>query len=285
MKSKKNYYAKVMLYLSILVAAIFLKPGNCSAADKDSKLEGIKLLKGNTAYEYDLNGDGKTDTIKFKVTENELEHTATLKLYINNKLCLTKKDDGLSFGIYILDLNKKDNHLDLFIHTTMESDCSKNVFFAQYDGKNIVNKIPLNFDKLAKDISIYRFSLEKTDGAGKITLLVDTPVYSKATGCYLCYISYNVKDNKISMVPADTYTLSKYSREYQYKAVKAFTAFSETDLKKLAFKVKKGDKVTADKIYISKTGNLYFRITDNKGNKGWIDSNQENLFAEFPSWG
>lgn len=289
MRTKLNYYRKAALFLSILAISLLMKPGNCFAAEKSAGLDGIKTLHENTVYRYDLNGDGKEETIKYQITENEERHTATLKLYIDKELCLTKKDDGLSFGIYLLDLNKGDNSLDLFIRTEMESDCAKNAFFVQYDGNKITHNIAFNIafkaDSKVKDFNIYRYSLAKTDGAGRFTLLLDTPVYSQAAGCYYCYASFQVQDNKVSMLPASTFTLGKYSKEYQYKAAKAFTVYSEAGTKKIAYKVTKGEKVTVDKLYIAKTGKVYFRVNNKMGRKGWIVSDQENLFAELPAWG
>ncbi len=285
MRTKLNYYLKAALFISVLTLSLLVKPGNSSAAEKNAVLDGVKTLHENTVYRYDLNGDGIEETIKYQVTENEEQHTATLKLYIDKKLCLTKKDDGLSFHMYLLDLNKSDNSLDLFIQTSMESDCIKNAFFVQYDGNKITHNIAFKAENMAKNFDIFRYSIVKTDGAGRFTLLLDTPVYSNAAGCYFCYASFQVQDNKISMIPASTFTLEKHSKEYQYKAVKVFTVYSEAGTKKIAYKVKKGEKVTIDKLYIAKTGKVYFRVNNKMGMKGWIVSDQENLFAELPAWG
>lgn len=285
MKLKGSNYVKGILFLSILAMGLFLAAGKSFAAQKTSELDGVKILDKDTVYEYDLNGDGRADTIQYKITENEEKHTATIKLYINKKLCLTKTDDGLFFRVFILDLYKNDKHLDLFIHTGMESDGVKNAFFLQYDGTKVVNKIKFDIDKLTKNFATYRYSLEKTDGKGGFTAAIDTPVYSKAIGCYYCYVSFTLKDNKISLVPANTYTLIKFSREYTYKAVKSFSAYEKAGSGKAVYRVKKGDKVTFDKLYISKAGKAYFRMINSKGSKGWINSDQENLFAELPLWG
>ncbi|SHO48113.1 SH3 domain-containing protein [Anaerocolumna xylanovorans] len=285
MKLKVSNYVKGILFLGILTMGLLLATGSSFAAQKSSGLDGVKILDKDTTYQYDLNGDGKADTIQYKTTENDEKHTATIKLYINKKLCLTKTDDGLFFRVFILDLYKNDNHLDLFIHTGMESDGVKNAFFVQYDGTKIVNKIKFDIDKLTKNFGTYRYSIEETDGKGKFTTAIDTPIYSKATGCYYCYVSFILKDNKISIVPASTYTLTKFSREYTYKAVKGFSVYEKAGSKKAVYQVKKGDKVTFDRMYVSKTGKAYFRIINSKGKKGWINSDQENLFAELPLWG
>ncbi len=283
----KNYVTsciRTILFLSILAAALLVKPGEYSAAE-GSKLEGVKALDQKTDYQYDLNGDGKVETLRYQVTENDEKHEATLKLYIDKKLCLTKTSDGLLYRVYVLDLDANDNHLDLFIHAVLESDGVKNAFFVQFDGKKFVHNVPFEINKLTKKYSTYRYSIEKTDGKGNFTALLDTPIYSPAIGCYLCYVSFRMEDGNISIIPSSTYDLFKFSKEYKYKTVKAFTVYEKAGSKTAVYKVKKGDIVTFDKMYLAKSGKVYFRTINSKGSKGWILSDQEGLFAEQPAWG
>lgn len=87
------------------------------------------------------------------------------------------------------------------------------------------------------------------------------------------------------MKPASTFTLSKYSKTFKYKAAKEFSVYKKAGSKTVAYKVKKGDTVTFDKMYLSKSGKAYFRMINSKGKKGWIQADQKNLFTELPAWG
>ena len=65
------------------------------AAETTIGLNGVKTLSKETVYSYDLNGDGKTVKIKYKITVNEDQYKTALKLYIDDKLCLSKIDINL----------------------------------------------------------------------------------------------------------------------------------------------------------------------------------------------
>jgi hypothetical protein len=167
----------------------------------------------------------------------------------------------------------------------MESDCISDSFFAKYNGKKLVDVIKFQLSKISKMYTSSRYSIATVEGNGKFTVTVDTPIYSNAIGCYYCNIPYELKDNKISMVTVKTYSFNKYSKEYLYKTQKGFDVYSKVGSKTVVFKVKKGEKVTFDKLYISKSGKAYFRIINSKGAKGWIKSDQEGLFSNMPAWG
>lgn len=283
MKLKPGNYRIGVLFFSILALALCMGPKICLAAGTDSAL-GVTLYK-DTVYQYDLNGDGKMEELHYQVTEDEENYKTELKLYINNKLCLTKKDEGMSFRVQLFDLDTKDKYLDLFLCTTMESDCAKNGFFVRYNGKKLVDNVKFEIDKLAKDFNTYRYSIRQGDGDGTFNAIIDTPVFSNAIGCYYCYVPFQLKGKEIKRLPATTYTLTKGSRDYKYKAAKSFSVYAKAGSKEVVYKVKKGDELTFDKLYVSKSGKAYFRARNGKGEWGWIQSDQENLFADYPMWG
>ncbi len=284
-KLSVNKQTKAIYLISALIILLLTAPLNSFAAEKSIKPTGIEYLQEDTLYEYDLNGDGQNETIQYKVTEHNENHTATLKLYINKKLCITKTEDGLSYNVYLLDLNKSDNYVDLYIHSMRESDGVSNAFFVQYNGSKLVHTTVFDPVKLTKDFDIFRYFIKKTDGKGGFTIALDTPVYSPSIGCYYIEIAFQLKDGKITKVTDDTYALSDYSRKYRYKAVKAFSAYKTAGSKTVAYKVKKNETVTFDKMYVTKSGKVYFRMINSKGKKGFIPSDIENLFRELPAWG
>lgn len=285
MNMKFSYFLKCVLALGILVFSLTMEPKPCLAADEENTPDMIEILNKDTVYEYDLNGDGATEKLQYKLSGNEDDYKTIIKFYINDKLFLTKEDSGFSFGVRLLDLDQSDNILDLFIFTSIESDCVKNAFFARYDGEKLYQYKDFEIDKLAKGFNTYRYSLARLDGDGKFTVKLDTPIYSPAIGCYYCYMPFQLKDNTISALPAKSYTLTEGSSTYQYKAAKSFSVYETVGSKKAVFKVKKGAIVTFHKLYVSKSGKAYFKLRNSKGKTGWIKSDQENLFVMFPAWG
>ncbi len=275
---------KTTLICTVLLTFLNLHTNPCLAAEKSSKPSKVMLLTENIVYNYDLNGDGKTEAVQYKVTEKENAHTATLKLYINKKLVLTKEEEGLSYCVYLTDLNQSDNSLNFFIYTVWESGWVENAFFAQYNESKL-DTIAFEPMKVAKDFNISRYTLFSTDGNGKFTLSIDTPIDAPSIGFYYCYISFQLKDNKITLLPDRTFSLVDFSKNYQYKAAKTISAYQSAGSKTVSYKIKKGDTVTFDEMYLSKSGKVYFRMNNAKGKKGWIRSNLNNLFIDVPMWG
>ncbi|WMJ88195.1 SH3 domain-containing protein [Anaerocolumna sp. MB42-C2] len=285
MNPRYSNYIKSALFFITLFVSLIMAPKVYQASETTKELDGIKTLSNDTVYYYDLNGDGKTEKILCKITVNYDKRKTTLKLYINDALSLSKIEDGLFFLVTILDLDKSDNYLDFFISTTMESGCMDNSFFTRYDGTKFLDYVTFDIKTLTKKFDSSRYYINKLNGDGKFTMVIDTPIYSPAIGCYFCYVPFRLKDNVLSAITTNTYTLTADSSNYKYKAVKSFSVYKKAGSKNVVYKVKKSDKVFFDKMYISKSGKAYFRIINNKGKKGWIKSDQENLFAECPAWG
>ncbi|MBP1754303.1 MAG: hypothetical protein H6Q59_701 [Firmicutes bacterium] len=273
------------LLLCMFIVSLLAGSKTCFAAQSENELEGITTLEKDKVYEYDLNNDGKSEKIQYKIILNDEKFTVTLKLYINDKLCMSRKDHGFSYTLQLVDLDKNDNYLDLYGYGTMESDCISYSFFARYDENNQYHAIKFSPKELTNNFNTTRYSLGALDGDGKFDLIIDTPIFSEAIGCYICYVPFQLKDNVISCVPAKTYAFNKSSKEYQYKAAKSFSVYATVGSKKVVYTVKKGDMVTFNSLYVTKSGKAYFRIVNNKGKTGWIKAAQENIFVEYPAWG
>lgn len=284
MKIKFNYILKCGI-ICMLSIVMLMGSKLCFAAQSGDISDKIITLKGDTIYYYDLNGDGNKEKIQYKYTTNDDEYTVRIKLYINDKLYMNRQDHGFAYTIRLCDLNKKDNYLDLYGYATMESDCIGYSFFAQYSKDNVYHYKTFTPNKLSGKFDTARYSLASIDGDGKFKLIIDTPIFSDAIGCYYCYVPYQLKNNKFSKISSKTYTLSQYSKKYKYKAKKVFSAYEKAGSNKVVYNVKKGNKVTFEKMYVSKSGKVYFRMINSQGKKGWIKSTQKDLFSVLPMWG
>jgi len=285
MKLRVSNFLKSALLLSMLAISLLMVSQTCFAAQSAKELDGITTLEKDKVYEYDLNGDGKKEKLQYKIAVDDENFTVSFKLYINNRLCMSRKDHGFSYTLQLCDLDKNDNYLDLYGYGTMESDCISYSFFARYDKNNRYNEIKFSPNKLIKHFNTVRYSLAALHGDGKFDLIIDTPIFSKAIGCYYCYVPFQLKNNVISGTSAKTYAFNKFSRQYQFKAAKSFSVYDKVDSKKVVYTVKNGARVTFDSLCVTASGKAYFRIVNSKGNTGWIKSDQENLFVECPSWG
>jgi hypothetical protein len=274
MKKKIIHLIGSTLLCSILAINMLTAPKTSFAAQKNVP-KGIVFLKDNTLYKYDLNGDDKVDQIKCKYT-NTSKGEFILKLYINNKLSLVNKNFASDYGVRLCDLDKNDNYLDLFIAVYPGNDYVMNAYFTRYNGKALDSKVAFNPQKL-NNIFSSSYEIVKLDGNGKI--YIRDYCLSNAIGNFMCDVPFQLKDNTVTTVPVDTYKFDKYYSTYQYKATKNFLAYEKAGSKKVAYTVKKGNKVTFDTLYISKSGKAYFRMKGTNGKTGWIQSDQKNLFV------
>lgn len=287
--SKTPYFSNKIkrsaILLTVFAATFFMAPTNCFASEIDTTAAKIVELNQDTDYNFDIDGDGQQDVIKYQSIGKESNHTSIIKLYVNNELAFKKTTDGVSFRVSILDLDPSDKHLNFYIENIAESDCIVASFFAQLEDNKKLKVTAFEPKKLFKDFDYVRYSIQDINDNGEFKLLIDTPMASSSIGCYLCYATFQYKDGKITKIPASYYSLSEGSKEYRYKAVKSFTVQQKAGSKVVAYTVKKGNTLTVDKMYLSKSGKLYFRMVNSKGKKGWIPCDLENLFEQLPAWG
>lgn len=275
MKRKISQLVGSTLLCSILAISMLASP-KISLAAQENDPEGMVFLEDNKLYKYDLNGDDNVDEIKCKYTNTD-EGQFIMKLYINSKLCLTRKSDIDFVFAEVCDLDKEDNFLDLFTYVAGPSDCTFDASFYRYNGKTLDSKVAFTpkdiFDKNTDD---RRYRLEKLAGNGKF--YISNRTFCDAIGTFNYYRPFQLKDNAIIEVSVKTYDLGEYETTYKYKAAKSFKAYEKAGSKKVVYTVKKGDKVTFDKMYIAKSGKAYLRMKNSKGKTGWIKSDQMNLF-------
>lgn len=274
----------IMISTVLLLSVI---PSNVSASAKtvkEEQMEGVIRLNAKETYQYDLNQDGTTEDIKYEYTENEVDYKTTVKLYINSKLSMEKVSDGWAYDLQICDLDTSDRYLDLYLYSRGASDVVNSAYFIRYNGENL-SEITSMEENRPKGFEYFRYGLDKINGDGTFTVWVDTPIFSEAIGCYICSVSYQLKDNQISLLPTKTYALNETSKEYKYKAQKNFTVYKKAGSKSVSFKVKKGSKVTFEAFYVSKSGKAYMKVKNSQGKTGWINAALKDLFYERPLWG
>ncbi len=274
MNGKFNQLVRRTLCCGVLAISM-LATTNISYAAQKNKSKEIEYLQNDTIYQYDLNGDDKVDTIKVKETISR-EAVTTLKIYINNKLCLTRKSDMGDFGVQVCDLDNNDNYLDLFIAVYPGNDYMTDAFFTRYNGKAlepIIKFTPKDILKENSDISSYKIA--ELVGNGKF--YISNYTECDAIGSFYCYRQFQLKDNAITSVAEKTFKIMTITDKY--KAAKGFSAYETAGSKKVSYTIKKGEEVTFDKLYISKSGKASLRMINSKGKVGWIRCDQKGLFS------
>jgi hypothetical protein len=238
-------------------------------------------LQFEKEYNEDLDYDGEDEKVVCKQTDVD-DNNKTLTVYINDNVVFKKTLKCQYYTVNLADINMDDNTQDIFITARDYSAICLKTFYLQYrDSKlELIQTIKRKDSPKYLNMATYFFG-DISDNAS-FQLIANRPI-GDAIGDYECIIPYKLINRKIVAVKTNTYNLTPYSKKYVYKAKKRFTTYKS--VKKgatVSFAVSSGDKVRADKVYVSNKGNCYIRIINSKNVKGWIDGSQDDLFIKGP---
>lgn len=257
-KSTKTITA--MIVAGAILASNFMAGERVAAADNK-----VTNLKSGKEYSYDLDGDGVKEKLKYTLTSKQV-----YQIYVNDKV-LYKKTLGTEGSnrypmLQITDINTEEAGLDLWVYTYY---CSDDVEFAslvQYkDGK---------MKEIYKDGV---GELYTVDGKGTFYQSIQDklPTYA-LVGTHYDSIPYCLKNGKVKKVKTNTYKFSGVFSSQEkikggvFKAARVLKFYKKPNTKsKVAFKVKKGQKVTVISTYY-KNGTAYVKFKNAKGKKGYL---------------
>lgn len=245
----------------------------------------FKELDLETVYNEDLDRDGKYEKVICKQTDvKNDESKKTLIVYINDKVVFEKTLKCQYYTVSLADIDVDDNVQDLFITTRDYSAICLETFYLQYRD----SKLKLNQTIKRKDgpkyLNMATYFFDHVSDNASFELIANRPI-GDAIGDYECFIPYKLINRKIVAVKTNTYNLTPYSKKYVYRVKKEYVTYKS--VKKgaaIAFELNSGDKVRADKIYVSNKGKCYIRIINSKNVKGWIDGSLDDLFVKVPIW-
>lgn len=299
MKKSALFSKSVLVLFLTLVLTMSLFPIFPKAAA--SKPMAEKELKAGVTYEYDLNGNGKKDAIRYTVKQASIpsidsDYGCRLTLFINGKKSYSKTvDSALNARLSICDLNSKDGYLDLILYFTSDSACLDYMGFLRYSGSKIttIKSIISNKTNQFGQALIYRVSgISNIKSDGNFSIVADTPCSLNGIGSYLCRVPFQSKGNKITAVSSNTYSITSHSRKYNYKAAKTIPAYKKANSSsKKAFSIKKGGTVNLLKVKVSNSDkDNWAYIKTKAGKTGWIhlpeSYDYDNpLFQQTPAWG
>lgn len=264
---------KRMLTLCIMLGLF----SSCCLWVEAAKSKVIELKAGNT-YQYDLNGDGKKEKIKFTrntvgYTEDYLPRTH-YKIYVNKKVMLDQKTSKKDWWaeveeeptVYIIDLNSKDKYKEIYIHFDAYGGAYKATLY-RYNGKKL-KQIAYKFDTNVPGGEFSR--LESTQASdGTLTYHGHVGLGGAVWGMWASY-KYKISGGTFKL---ESYTFSVDDGSVtKYKVKKMLPATTSRTGKKKAFILRKGETIRILKIYIGKkvSKNQYFYVKNTAGKKGWI---------------
>ncbi len=268
----------------VVILALLSGVTNNSKASASEQRQ-FKELEFDEVYNVDLDCDGKNEKVICKQTDvKKDEMKKTLTVTINDTIVFEKTYKCQYFTVNLADISADDNAQDLFITPRDYSAlCLKTLYLQYKDSKlKLIQTIKRDDAPPFLNMAIYFFG--NISEAATFELIANRPI-GNAIGDYDCSIPYELVNSKIVAVETNTYNLMSYSQEYVYKVKKKFVAYKAVKKSAaVAFELNSGDKVRADKVYVSDKGKCYIRIINSKNEKGWIDGSQEDLFVRGPIW-
>jgi hypothetical protein len=271
--------------ICMLVILALLSGVTNSSKVSASALRQFEQLEFEKAYNEDLDCNGKDEKVICMQTDVKNDETKkTLTIYINDNIVFEKTLKCQYFTVHLADIDVDDNVQDLFITARDYSAICLKTFYLQYrDSKlKLIQTIKKNDGPQYLNMSIY-FWGNVSDNAS-FQLIANRPI-GDAIGDYECFIPYKLINSKIVAVKTNTYNLTPDSKKYVYKAKKKFVTYKSVYTGAVsAFIVNTGDKIRADKVYVSNKGKCYIRIINSKNVKGWIDGSLDDLFVKAPIW-
>ena len=269
----KRIWMKSVLFLLLTAGVI---TGSLSA-EAAVNVDGGKVifLSDEEKYRCDLNKDGRKETIECFYNYGAGKDL----LYINGALALsvnTKSNDSF----WIMDLNKKDRYLDLYVNSTLPG---KSVFY-RYNGKKLTGiAVGLYGDgKIFKSMPAETQHWDIQPGNGIYSAYMALGGFSSSQG-YGGYIpiqmKFGIKNKKMIIqtgmeheLAARTTLNGAINYSIAPKVTKTLIAYNKPALKgvKVAFTLKKGDSYMYQKIRFS-TPYSFIQIKNLKtGKTGWV---------------
>ncbi|WP_419749217.1 hypothetical protein [Terrisporobacter petrolearius] len=264
----------LLLSLAIVIGSIFVgtKTNSYAATSKSY----IKELKIGKTYYYNLDGGKYKDKIKVYVSKND-----NLLLRINDKTIKVLKYDyeyskhnynrlPYKCNVRIYNFNKKDKSLEIVLN--YREDLQEGYRILKFKNSKCL------LDKIYNDSYMEKYD----SNTGAITLSEGNwglfKDFTDAIGRFGCYYKIQIKGYKIH----NPYTsnTTEEARKFKYTADKNLNAYTNTNSSKIAFTVKRDEKVNIYSFY-QKGNKKYIKVKNSSGKYGYIKIGSSPLFEEW----
>ena len=280
-----------------------IKTAESQLPDKEITDEGV-ILKPDKDYLLDLDGDGVCETIRWSSTEDQTDsYEKSLKLSINGKSQTSIPENVRgNISLTALDLNKKDQQIELHLDISQESDSLYSYSFYRYQNGSLELIGDLAGPVCEGKGSLFRGGGLTAEGDGILKVSADTP-FSGSTlqfGCYFVDLIWSYEDGKLKEVPQNVYFNKNYDMitnsflhqnpENYYVVSHTFPVTTSMEGDTPAFSVSPGETVCPIG-WAVKDGLSYILVMNEAGAWGWVkesawDGNPDTAFyLAVPAWG
>lgn len=263
---EKRRFSRALLLLGMLIG-VTVSAGKAEAA-------GVKNLKENKEYKFNLDGKGKKEKVSYSMTEKGI-----YKINVNGKTIKKIKlgSDYYSPNMQIFDINKKDKKLDIWVYAYADSEDIRYSALYEYSDKQ-VKRIWNLTEGNDYDAMYWRGCgyIASTNGKGKFTVVMDRAVQADIlTGNHFDKVEFQLKDGKVKQLSDKTYYYhqtygsngSKDKGLITAGKTKFYTGHSKSSK---TFTLNKGVKCYPKKMYIEDNKRVWVLFKSKNGKKGWL---------------
>lgn len=235
---------------------------------------GYHELKRNQTYKYDLDGDGKKESVQIKAGKWEYDRYYEAYVYVNGKKKLTVKD---KYGFYktgadLITMSKK----KVFLHlcTMGDNDDGENAIFRYKNGKM---KQCIDLNTLGRHVSLDK----TTENKIKLACIYTSSAIGYFTyECNLIYKNGKLVPEKKPCKILD-YSATTNSNKPYLTAKDKIRLYKSYHTKQKSFVLKKGQKVKVLNYY-SNGKTQMFQVKTTSGKTGWLLApvDYQELFEE-----
>ena len=280
-----------------------IKTAENQLPDKEITDEGV-ALKADKDYLLDLDGDGVCETIRWSSIEDPKDYDEkSLKLSINGQTQTSIPENVRgSIRLTALDLNKKDQQIELHLDISQDSDSLFSYSFFRYQNGSLELIGDLAGPVCSGTGSLFRESGLTAGGDGILKVSADTP-FSGSTlqfGCYFVDLIWSYEDGKLKEVPQNVYFNKNYDMitnaflhqnpENYYVVSHTFPVTAAMEGDTPAFTVNPGETVCPIG-WAVKDGHVYILVMNEAGAWGWAkesawDADPDTAYyLAVPAWG
>ncbi|MEG1410762.1 MAG: hypothetical protein RSD36_13065 [Terrisporobacter sp.] len=235
------------------------------------KISERELIYQDETYEFDLDGDGKEESIK-QNSYKEKDGYFYTKLYINNELVYEDKNLK-EIDIHFSDFNKRDKNKELCITTGYNEENLKTTILMYDKNGNKIYNIKGRILSYDNKTGLIKFeygnssdssfkSFDKALGGNGVTILYNyKAVFNKSID--------NREQKRINVVGE--------SDKVDYKVVEPIKSYKTVSGNKEAFIINAGEKVNLVTLYKSRD-KQYVKIKNKDGQSAWVKIGCTKLF-------
>ena len=280
MKGKRNKRAALLIMLGFLAVGIIGMPGRAEAGNK------VYNLKEKKTYSFNLDKKGGKEKISYSVNMKNGVYTITINGKAVKKINLTKaahiSSDEINEGkMQVFDINKKDNHLDIWVYMYGYSHDVCYSALYQYSHKKIEKVWELTGESDLDNAQYGKMGyILSTNGKGKFTVIADRLAdCAHVTGNHFDKVEYRLKKGKVTQVSGRT--LSFYKYRVTLKAGRTLKFYTSPNKGSTTFTVGAGSKCVPQKVYIESKNVEYVQFKMKNGKKGWLCTD-EYSYSSLP---